>query len=95
MKEEGFSVLEVSGEGCAGCVSLLPVLKKITQKLGLPLRMLEANEANAAEVRRLNIERVPTVLVLKDGEEIARCAGYQPEEILEVWLEAKAKRYPL
>ena len=27
--------------------------------------------------------------MIKEGREIARCTGYQPEEILEVWLDAK------
>ena len=35
------------------------------------------------------IDRVPTVLLLDGGEIFARCAGFQPEEILEIWMEAK------
>lgn len=90
MNEKGIAILEVSGEGCANCISLLPVLKRITDRMGLPLAHIEADAAHAEEIGKLQIERVPTVLVFKDGKEVARCTGYQPEEILEVWLEAKA-----
>ncbi len=82
-------ILEVSGEGCANCISLMPVLARLAREKGVPLRHLEVNEENRAEVERLRIERVPTVLVLRDGEPVARCTGYQPEEILDVWLDAK------
>ena len=52
---------------------------------------LEANEQNAQRVNALGIDRVPTLIVLKDGAEAARCTGYQPEEILELWLDAKTQ----
>ena len=82
-------ILEVSGESCANCLTLLPVLKKIAEEKHLLLRHLEVNEANLREVQALEVERVPTVILLKDGTPFARCTGFQPEEILEVWIEAK------
>jgi len=36
-----------------------------------------------------DVTRVPTILLIDDGEIFARCAGFQPEEILEIWLDAK------
>ena len=53
------------------------------------MRHVEVTESAAAAVQKLQIERVPTLIVFKEGREIARCTGYQPEEILEVWLDAK------
>ena len=35
------------------------------------------------------VEKVPTILLVEDGEIFARCHGFQPEEILEIWLDAK------
>jgi thioredoxin-like negative regulator of GroEL len=35
------------------------------------------------------VEKVPTILLMDDGEIFARCSGFQPEEILEIWLDAK------
>ena len=82
-------LLEVSGESCANCFSLLPILNKLAAERGIPLRHLEVTEGTAEEVKKYEIDRVPTVLVLKDGEVTARCSGYQPEEILSLWLDAK------
>jgi thioredoxin-like negative regulator of GroEL len=86
-------VLEVSGEGCANCVTLLPVLKKLTAERGLGFERLELSAATHEAARRLKIERVPTVLLMDGDLEIARCAGYQPEEILGLWLDAKTEEY--
>lgn len=84
-----YSLLEVSGESCANCLTLLPLVNRLAAARGLEVGHLEVNEANAQRVRSLQVDRVPTLIVLKDGKEIARCTGFQPEEILELWLDAK------
>ena len=84
-----FSLLEVSGEGCANCLTLMPVVSRLAAQRSIPVEHLEADENSAARVQELRIDRVPTLIVMKDGQEIARCTGYQPEEILELWLDAK------
>ena len=84
-----YELLEVSGESCANCFTLLPIVNRLAAARGIPVRHIEVTEETAAEVRALYIERVPTLIVFKEGKEIARCTGYQPEEILEAWLDAK------
>ena len=82
-------LLEVSGESCANCFTLLPVVRRLAAARGIPVEHLEVNEQSADRVRSLAVDRVPTLIVFRDGKEIARCTGYQPEEILELWLDAK------
>ena len=82
-------LLEVSGESCANCLTLLPLVNRLAAARGLEVGHLEVNEANAQRVRSLQVDRVPTLIVFRDGKEVARCTGYQPEEILELWLDAK------
>lgn len=85
-------VIEVSGESCANCFTLMPILKELCEKMGLPLTHIEANEKTAERVQALRIERVPTVIVMQGEKEIARCTGFQPYEILEVWLSAMIEK---
>jgi thioredoxin-like negative regulator of GroEL len=40
-------------------------------------------------MEKWEIEKVPTILLMQDGEIFARCSGFQPEEILELWMDAK------
>ena len=86
-----FTLLAVSGESCANCYTLLPVVRKLAAERGMDVEHLEVSPENAARVQALAIDRVPTLIVLRDGAEAARCTGYQPEEILSLWLDAKTE----
>lgn len=83
------SLLTVGGNGCANCVSVDAVVSRLAQERGIAFERIELDGRTREEVARLQIERVPAILIMRDGEPIARCYGYQPEEILEVWLDAK------
>ncbi len=86
-----YTLLEVSGESCANCYTLLPLVKKLAAERGLDVEHLEVNEETGERVAALHIDRVPTLIVCRDGEEVARCTGFQPEEILALWLDAKTQ----
>ncbi len=87
---KGISVIEVSGESCANCLTLMPILNNIVSKMdGVNLHHIEAAEDTMELIQKYEIYAVPTILVMKDDLVIARCRGYQPEEILELWLESK------
>ena len=86
----GITVIEVSGESCANCVSLMNVLNVIaSNRNDFKLLHLEAEESTMDLIQKFKIETIPTVLVMYNQEIEARCRGYQPEEILELWLDAK------
>lgn len=87
---KGISVVEVSGEGCANCITLLPIVNKLVgSRNDCNLHHLEITQDTFTLVEKFGIEAVPTILVLYDTEVFAKCRGYQPEEILEIWLDAK------
>ena len=87
---KGISVIEVSGESCANCLTLMPILNSIVSKMdGVSLHHIEAQEDTMDLIQLFEVYAVPTILVMKDDKVMARCRGYQPEEILEIWLESK------
>ena len=87
---EGLCCVEVSGDGCAGCISLMPVLHRVvSRRKDLRLVHVEISEENRALIEKWAVDRVPTVLLTEDGEPFAQCHGFQPEEILELWIDAK------
>lgn len=91
-KEElkGICVVEISGESCANCLSLMPVLNNIiSQRDDCRLVHIEASEETVDLMELFDVLTAPTILLTLDGEIKARCKGYQPEEILEIWLDAK------
>lgn len=87
---KGISVIEVSGESCANCLTLMPILNRLVKEIDdCELHHLEAEESTMDLITEFQIETVPTILVMNDDKIFARCKGFQPEEILELWLEAK------
>ncbi len=91
-KEElkGLCCVEVSGESCANCITLMPILKRLCDERGdIRLVHVEADYSTLPLMEAWEVEKVPTILLFDDGEIFARCSGFQPEEILELWLDAK------
>ena len=89
-KLKGINIVEISGESCANCLSLLPVLYNIWEKRkDFNLRHVEADESIMGLLQEWKIVTAPTIIIFNDGKEIQRCKGYQPEEILELWIDAK------
>ena len=87
---KGISIVEVSGESCANCISLIPILNNIvSNRNDCVLHHLEVTEETMPLVEAFGVVAVPTILILKDDEVMAKCRGYQPEEILEIWIDAK------
>ena len=87
---KGISVIEVSGESCANCLTLMPILNKlISSRNDCVLHHIEAAENTMNIIEAFDIQAVPTILVMKDDYIVARCRGFQPEEILELWLDDK------
>ena len=87
---KGLCCVEVSGEDCANCLTLMPILKSICDARGdIRLVHVEANYSTTALLEAWEVVKVPTILLMRDGEIFARCTGFQPEEILELWMGAK------
>ena len=87
---KGISIVEVSGESCANCLTLMPILDKLVSNMeNVKLFHIEADKDTMPLIEKFEIMAVPTILVLYNQEIKARCKGFQPEEILELWLDAK------
>ena len=89
-KLQGLCCVEISGESCANCLTLMPILKDICDSRGdIKLVHVEADYSTMDLMEKWEVEKVPTILLMQDGEIFARCSGFQPEEILELWMDAK------
>ena len=96
LKEQlkGLCCVEISGESCANCLTLMPILKELCDaRDDIRLVHIEADYSTTELMEELDVTRVPTILLMDDGVIFARCAGFQPEEILEIWLDAKIEEH--
>ena len=87
---QGLCAVEISGESCANCLSLLPVLTSVIKdRTDIKLVHIEADESTVQFMLDYDVRQVPTILLMDNGVVFARAVGFQPEEILELWLDAK------
>jgi thioredoxin 1 len=85
---EGVTLLDVWGPLCRPCIALRPHVEKIAdQRDDLRVVALEAPKARRL-CMELSVMGLPTFLLLKDGQEVARLSGQDVTEAkLDEWLE--------
>ncbi len=82
-------LLDLWGQSCPPCRQLAPVLKELAKVYTGRLKVAKLNVEQHPQVAgRLGIRGIPTLILYKDGKEIARTAGFQPLSRLEVFIRA-------
>jgi thioredoxin 1 len=90
---KGVCVVEVSGESCANCLTLMPILDRlVSPRKDCQLVHIEADPTTEDLIKRFEVRQAPTILITKDGVVCERVVGFQPEEILEIWLDDKLEK---
>lgn len=84
-----FAVTLISGEGCANCVSMLPMVLKLKERGDIDVYIVEVSQSNFEINEHYEIKVVPTILLTSYGELVSKITGYQPEEIFEIYVETK------
>lgn len=86
---KGYSVVFVEKNDCKYCIDQKNIVNKIINKSELKnIKFIDiANNKSLKKI--LNIEYVPTILLLKDGEEEERIVGLQTEKKLKEILSKK------
>lgn len=84
-----FAVTLISGEGCANCVSMYPMVKKLEQRKDINVYFVDVDETNYQINSYYDVEVVPTILLTNYGNLLSKIQGYQPEEIFDIYIDAK------
>lgn len=72
---------------CGPCRMLLPVLEDILEEAH-DFEILKINVDDAAEIaERYDIQSVPTLILFKNGEEIASRSGFLSKSAILQWIE--------
>lgn len=83
------TVIVAGGYSCGGCAELGSSAKTIESEFPGTEFFYVSAETDGDVFREKGIDRIPCTIVLKGGNEVARCYGYQPPEILSLWLKNK------
>ena len=83
------TVIVAGGYSCGGGAELGSSVKMIEGEFPGTEFFYVSAETDGEIFREKGIDRIPCTIVLKGDEEVARCYGYQPPEILSLWLKSK------
>lgn len=90
--ENGVCLVEIGGSACAGCHQLMPAARQAAEKFGIPFYYFDAEEA-AELINKWNVSTVPSLFLADNGKPFAEAHGYQPQEILDIWIEYKLEEH--
>ena len=81
------AVLDFNATWCNPCRMLAPVLEEASKDLaGKALFYGIDVDENPALAAQFGIQSIPALVVLKDGQPVARQVGFMPKPALEQWL---------
>lgn len=90
LDDNDVALVEFYTEGCSMCQAMEPVLGNVAQATGVAVGMLNPRE-DVELIERFDVRSVPTLLLFRDGTEIARKAeGFQGADAVVSFLETHA-----
>jgi thioredoxin 1 len=73
---------------CPPCKTIAPMVKSISQRLNLKVQEVDLDsQTGGALAEKLSVDRIPTLLLVKDGVEVCRIIGASEEKILSETIE--------
>jgi thioredoxin 1 len=78
---KGPVLVDFGAEWCHPCRQLDPIVEELAQEWDDKVKVLALDiDANPATTMSLGIMGVPTLILFKDGEPVARLTGYHPKK---------------
>jgi thioredoxin 1 len=83
LKSKGLVLVDFWAPWCGPCRMQTPILEKLSQSSDSNISIAKLNtDDNPAIAQQLGIASIPTLILFKDGKEVDRYVGVQPEETL-------------
>jgi thioredoxin 1 len=84
--KQGLVVIQYYAVWCGPCQMLKPVLEDLSNDMSdTDFYRIDIDQFRQQAIDA-GIRSVPTVVLYRDGEEVARQAGYQPKERIASWM---------
>jgi len=78
---------------CGPCRTIGPLIEQAAVDLAGRLKVVKVNVDLAPDIsRRFGVQGIPTILLLRDGNEVARQVGALPGHALRSWIDAELVR---
>jgi thioredoxin 2 len=81
-------LVDVWAPWCGPCRMVSPVLDRLAHELAGRVKLVKVNADTApGVVGRFSVQGIPTLLLMRRGQVVARQTGASPEPALRAWLE--------
>jgi thioredoxin 2 len=81
-------VVDLWAEWCAPCRMVSPALERLARDLAGQIKLVKVDVDHAPGLRsRFAVQAVPTLLVMRGPQVVARQAGVVPADVLRRWVE--------
>ena len=90
LNQGGVTVIDFWAPWCGYCVRMMPVIEEIAGELEDKANFVKVNaDEEPSLARDLQVEVLPTFVILKDGEVVDRKIGFLPKGDLQGAIESK------
>ena len=80
-------VVDLWAPWCGPCRMVSPALEKVATEMAGKIKLVKVNVDEAPRLQqRFGVQAIPTLLLLRKGEIIARQIGAVPEQAIKTWV---------
>ena len=90
--KDGLVLVDFFATWCEPCSLLGPVLEKVSENFKGKIVLMKANvDSTPLAAQKFEVDRIPKVVLFKNGKEISSFIGLMPEKAIKEWLENMLK----
>ena len=90
--KEGLVLIDFSAEWCMPCLTMSPIIDKLSEKFKGKIKFIKINVGENQELaQKFNVSSIPNFVLLKDGEIIDQFIGSRSSEEFEEKLNSFVK----
>jgi thioredoxin 2 len=92
-KSKLFVLVDLWATWCGPCRTVSPALESVARDLAGQVKLVKVDVDQSPQLsRRFAVQAVPTLLVLRDGQVIARQSGAAPAGVIREWVQHAMKK---